>query len=86
MQAPTAKADMSYFSTEDDRSVPSQGIYYVSEKKNVYPFAFYLQGATQEDVERLLAETNEGTSISELYPSFISWAKDNSTNKDWYKK
>lgn len=86
MQAPTAKADMSYFSTEDDRSVPSQGIYYVSEKNNIYPFAFYLQGATQEDVERLLAETNEGTSISELYPNFIGWAKDNSTNKDWYKK
>lgn len=86
MQAPTAKADMSYFSTEDDRSIPSQGIYYVSEKNNVYPFAFYLQGATQEDVKKLLAETNEGVSISELYPSFIGWAKDNSTNKDWYKK
>ena len=86
MQAPTAKADMTYFNTEDDRSEPAKGIYYVSDKDKVYPYAFFLQGANLNDVEKLLTKENEGTAISELYPKFIGWAKDNNTNKDWYKK
>lgn len=86
MQAPTAKADMTYFNTEDDRSDPAKGIYYVSDKDKIYPFAFFLQGANLSDVEKLLTKENEGIAISELYPKFIGWAKNNNTNKDWYKK
>ena len=86
MQAPTTKADMTYFNTGDDRSDPAKGIYYVSDKDKIYPFAFFLQGANLSDVDKLLTKENEGISISELYPKFIGWAKNNNTNKDWYNK
>ena len=86
MQAPTVKVDMSFFGTEDDHSVPADAIYYVSNKANIYPFAFYLQGATLSDIEVLLTESNEGKAINELYPKFMDWARNNSVNKDWYKK
>lgn len=85
MQAPTSYVDSSLFGTEDDRSVPGSGIYYVSNKGNVYPFAFYLSNATDKDIAPLLDPNNEKTPISELYPKFIDWAK-NGTNANWYKQ
>lgn len=86
MQLPTSKADYSFFGQKDDRSIPDKGIYYVSDKDNIYPFAFYLSNANLNDIEALKDfDKNEKTAISELYPSFIDWAK-NGTNADWYKK
>lgn len=85
MQRPTVKADVSFFGQMDDRSVPEEGKYYVSDKDNIYPFAFYLNNATVEDITPLLDKNNEKKAISELYPGFIDWAKFGK-NPDWYKK
>lgn len=86
MQKPTSKVDMSLFGQDDDRSVPEKGIYYISDKKNIYPFAFYLSNANINDIEELKNfEKNEKKAISELYPGFIDWAKFGK-NPDWYKK
>lgn len=86
MLPPTSAANSLYFGTKDDRSDLEKGIYYVSDKENIYPFAFYLSGAKISDVEVLLEPKNETTPISELYPGFVGWAKNNETNTDWYKK
>lgn len=86
MERPTDQVNVSLFGQEDDRSEPGKGIYYVSDKNNVYPFAFYLSNATEKDIAPLLDPNNEKTPISDLYPKFIDWAKNNGTNTDWYKK
>lgn len=85
MQKPTAKADRSFFGQEDDCTSPEKGKYYVADKDNIYPFAFYLSNATVEDIAPLLDKNNESTAISKLYPKFIDWAKGGSY-PDWYKK
>lgn len=85
MKKPTDKMDMSLFGTGDDRSEPDKGIFYVSDKNNVYPFAFYLSNATKEDIAPLLDPDNEKTSIDLLYPKFLNWAK-TGKDADWYKK
>lgn len=85
MQRPTAKADMSFFGQMDDCSSPEYGKYYVADKDNIYPFAFFLNNATVEDIAPLLDKANEKIAISELYPGFIDWAKFGK-NPDWYKK
>ena len=76
---------MSFFGTMDDCSVPEKGVYYISDSENIYPFAFYLDNATVEDIAPLLDRSNEQKAISELYPDFINWAK-LGKNPDWYKK
>lgn len=86
MHKPTSKADTSFFGQDDDRSIPEKGIYYVSDQKTVYPFAFYLSNADLNDIGELIDfEKNEKRAISELYPDFINWAQ-HGTNNDWYKK
>lgn len=85
LQRPTNKVDMSFFGTMDDCSVPEKGVYYISDSENIYPFAFYLDNATVEDIVPLLDRSNEQKAISELYPDFINWAK-LGKNPDWYKK
>lgn len=86
MQKPTSKVDNSLFGQEDDRSVPEQGIYYISNKENIYPFAFYLSNANIDDIAELKDfDKNERVPINELYPEFINWAKFGE-NPDWYKK
>ena len=65
---------------------PNEGIYYVSNQENIYPFAFYLSNANANDIAELKNfDKNEKKSISEIYPKFIDWAK-YGTNADWYKK
>lgn len=86
MQKPTVKADFSFFGTFDDHSDPNAGRFYVSAKENLYPFAFYLSNANIKDIAPLLDPNNESIAISELYPTFIDWSKDNSQSTDWYKK
>lgn len=84
-EAPTAKMDMSLFGTGDDKSVPNNKTYYV--RSGNYPFAFYLAGATEEDVAKLLDKDNESKPIDNLYSGFKSWATSKgTTDTDWYKK
>lgn len=86
MQKPTSKVDTSLFGQYDDRSKPNEGIYYVSDQENIYPFAFYLSNANVNDIAELKNfDKNEKKPISEIYPKFIDWAK-YGTNPDWYKK
>lgn len=86
MKKPTSKVDTSLFGQYEDCSKPNEGIYYVSNQENIYPFAFYLSNANANDIAELKNfDKNEKESISEIYPKFIDWAK-YGTNADWYKK
>ena len=86
MKKPTSKVDTSLFGQYEDCSKPNEGIYYVSNQENIYPFAFYLANANANDIAELKNfDKNEKKSISEIYPKFIDWAK-YGTNADWYKK
>ena len=83
-EAPTSKMITKYFGTLDDKSVPSEGKYFV--RSGNYPFAFYLEGATLDSFkETLLLRSNESVKIDELYPSFMPWVLSNGTeHADWY--
>ncbi len=83
-EAPTSKMITSYFETMDDKSVPSEGKYFV--RSGNYPFAFYLEGANLDNFkETLLLRSNESVKIDELYPSFLPWVLSNGTeHADWY--
>lgn len=84
-EKPTSLVDNSFFGKDDDCSVLDKGIYYVREGN--YPFAFFLAGATEHDVERLLDSANESKIIGEVYPLYDSWSTSGgTTNPDWYKK
>lgn len=86
MKKPTSKVDTSLFGQYEDCSKPNEGIYYVSNQENIYPFAFYLSNANANDIAELKNfDKNEKKSISEIYPKFIDWAK-YGTNADWYMK
>lgn len=86
MKKPTSKVDTSLFGQYEDCSKPNEGIYYVPNQENIYPFAFYLSNANANDIAELKNfDKNEKKSISEIYPKFIDWAK-YGTNADWYKK
>ncbi len=83
-ETPTSKMITSYFGTMDDKSVPSEGKYFV--RNGNYPFAFYLEGANLDNFkETLLLRSNESVKIDELYPSFLPWVLSNGTeHADWY--
>ena len=82
-EAPTSKMDLSYFGTGDDSSNPDGGLYYVNNTQ--YPFAFFLAGATENDLSKLLIRENESVPISNLYPEYSGWSESNGTqNADWY--
>ena len=86
MKKPTSKVDTSLFGQYEDCSKPNEGIYYVSNQENIYPFAFYLSNANANDIAELKNfDKNEKKSISEIYPKFIDWAK-YGPNADWYQK
>ena len=83
-EAPTAKMNMSYFGTEDDKSDPSKKLYYVGNTN--YPFAFKLAGVSIDVFKNtILKRENERKRIDEFFPKFIGWSTSNGTkNKDWY--
>lgn len=84
-EAPTSLVDEDYFGKEDDASDRTKGIYYV--RSGNYPFAIYLSGATEKDIQKLLDSTNETTPISNLYSGYNGWVGSNGTsNTDWYKE
>ena len=84
-EAPTDKVDMSLFHTEDDLSVPANGIYYV--RAGNYPFAFYLAGGDIESFQGSLLKTdNERKPIDQIYPGFLDWSTSNGVNSPgWYR-
>lgn len=83
-EAPTSMMDYSYFGTKDDCSNLDEGLYYVNNTR--YPFAFFLAGATETDLSKLLISENESVPVSDLYPEYIGWSESNGTqNADWYK-
>lgn len=83
-EAPTARAEMSFFGTNDDKSIPEKGVYYVRAEN--YPFAFFLSGATDANVAKLLDPDNEKSPIDQVYPAYAGWAASNGKeNTDWYK-
>ena len=73
-----------YCNTGDDCSQPDKDIYYV--RKGNYPFAFFLAGATDEDLNPMLDPNNESMPIDKLYSGYSGWVTSNgTTNTDWYK-
>lgn len=81
---PTSKMNFGYFNTGDDCSQPDKDIYYV--RKGNYPFAFFLAGATDEDLNPMLDPNNESMPIDKLYSGYSDWVTNNgTTNTDWYK-
>lgn len=81
---PTSKMNFGYFNTGDDCSQPDKDIYYV--RKGNYPFAFFLAGATDEDLSPMLDPNNESMPIDKLYSGYSGWVTSNgATNTDWYK-
>lgn len=83
-EAPTKNADLSWFGTVDDKSNIDENIYYV--RSGLYPFAFYLSGATITDLKAILERPNESKAIDALFPEFGTWSTSNGTKcKDWYK-
>ena len=81
---PTSKMNFGYFNTGDDCSQPDKDIFYV--RKGNYPFAFFLAGATDEDLSPMLDRNNESISIDKLYSGYSGWVTSNgATNTDWYK-
>jgi len=80
---PTDKMDYSLFNTDDDKSDPSKGVYYV--RNSVYPFAFYLANARAEDFMETILNQGENKPISTFYPEFLKWSTSNGEeNPDWY--
>lgn len=74
----------SLFGTLDDKSIPSQGIYYRST--GYYPFAIDVVGTDPLILNDKKFEGNTH-SISLTYPDFISWVTSKgANNKDWYKR
>ena len=81
---PTSKMNFGYFNTGDDCSQPDKDIFYV--RKGNYPFAFFLAGATDEDLKPMLDPNNESIPIDKLYSGYSGWVTGNgTTNTDWYK-
>lgn len=74
---PTAKANMGFFGTEDDKSDLGKKLYYVSNDS--YPFALDVRTTAAFQIPE------EGKAIEYTYPQFTEWAKSKGTdNKDWY--
>lgn len=81
---PTSKMNFGYFNTGDDCSQPDNDIYYV--RSGEYPFAFFLAGATETDLSKMLDPNNESVAINKLYSGYSDWVTSNgATNTDWYK-
>lgn len=84
-EKPTSLMDDSYLGQDADASKPEDGIYYV--RGGNYPFAFFLAGANEQDLGKLLEPANESRAIDQLYNGYNGWVESNgSSNQDWYKE
>jgi LruC domain-containing protein len=74
-KVPSAKANVSFFGVEEDRTNPVTGSYY--KTANNLPWAI--------DISSSIPYPQEKTDISEAYLKFIPWASSNgTTNQTWY--
>ena len=81
---PTSKMNRNYFGKGEDCSQPDKEIFYV--RSGEYPFAFFLAGATETDLSKMLDPNNESVAINKLYSGYSGWVTSNgTTNTDWYK-
>lgn len=84
-EKPTSLMDESYYYKDDDASDPAKGIYFV--RAGIYPFGFFLSGANEKDLAKMLDSSNESAKISDLYEGYDGWVESKGTeNKDWYKQ
>ncbi|MGN0048758.1 MAG: LruC domain-containing protein [Bacteroides sp.] len=84
-EAPTSRMDYSLFGQQDDASRPGEGLYYV--RAGNYPFAYFLAGADENDLNKILDISNESKSIDTLYGGYTEWVLSNGqSNTDWYKR
>lgn len=84
-EKPTSLMNASYLGQDADASQPEDGIYFVREGN--YPFAFFLAGANEKDLGKLLEPANESTAIDQLYNGYNDWVNGNGNrNQDWYKE
>ena len=83
-EAPTNRMNTTYFGTEDDKSVPAEGKYFV--RYSDFPFAFYLDGVSIASFQNtLLNREYERVMINNLYPTFLRWVRSNGAEcADWY--
>ena len=73
---PTDLADESYFSTENDKSVPSSGIYYISTGN--LPWAI--------NVAESFSYPLETVDITDTYNYFVAWAESGGNSyADWFR-
>lgn len=76
-QQPTDLGNRSDLGTNDDKSNPDKGLYYVTAEK--YPFSL--------DVPKLdFRIIKEATKIDKAYPAYSTWVESEGKNaKDWYE-
>ena len=76
---PTSRASRLLFGTEDDRSNPNSGLYYVSGENVNYPFAIHLSGIGEFVIP------TETKSIDVTYPEYNKWVESGFERYlDWY--
>lgn len=81
---PTSKMNRNYFGKGEDCSQPDKDIYYV--RSGEYPFAFFLAGATETDLSKMLDPNNESVAINKLYEGYTEWVTSNGAKSaSWYK-
>lgn len=81
---PTSKMNRNYFGKGEDCSQPDKDIYYV--RSGEYPFAFFLAGATETDLSKMLDPKNESVAINKLYEGYTEWVTSNGAQRaEWYK-
>ena len=74
-KVPTSAANISYFGSNDDKSVPASGIYYVN--KNNLPWAL--------DMPATMPYPMEGVNITSAYLNQVNWAQSGGKQfTDWY--
>lgn len=82
--APTSKMNRNYFGKGEDRSQPDKDIFYV--RSGNYPFAFFLAGANETDLSKMLDPENESVAIDQLYSGYTEWVTSNGAKSaSWYK-
>lgn len=80
--APSSKANMSLFGTQDDASDIANGKYY--RRNGNYPFALHLESATKANLITLIR--SDGNNISNVYPRYDKWVNSNGTKYQyWYR-
>lgn len=78
--APTGKADMSLFGTQDDGS---EGTSYYRLKQGRYPWALDIPCMTKKDTWRYPQESKE---IMEAYPNYVNWTNIDGHETDWLQE